>query len=260
MEPDNDEDWRDHHVRLRTLLANHDASDDELYIVDRRVVLAADYGVPQLRHRLVIVAFRSDLAADMDPDARYGERWSWPPPTHDRDALLAAQVDGSYWLEHDLQPRPAHVARSRLSAIGQAREREVGGEIRRWRTLRDAIRGLPEPVDGKDSPGLNGHVGVPGARLYKGHSGNRIDWPAKTIKAGVHGVPGGEHIALFDDGSHRYLTVRECARVQTFPDSWTFEGPRSEASRQIGNAVPVKLATILGKHIASTLDQVDHKD
>ena len=73
-------------------------------------------------------------------------------------------------------------------------------------------------------------------------------------------MPGGEHIAILDDGSHRYLTVRECARVQTFPDWWKFEGPRSEASRQIGNAVPVELATILGQKIAQTLDQVAEDD
>jgi DNA-cytosine methyltransferase len=256
IEPRADEDWRGHQRRLRTIIANQDAPLDEQYVVDRRVILAAEYGVPQLRHRLVIVAFRLDLGAALDPDAPYGERWRWPTPTHDRDALLAAQEDGSYWLEHDLQPRSVSIPRSRLTAVAQARERQVSGEIRRWRTLRDALHGLPEPIDGEDHPDITGHVGVPGARLYKGHSGNALDWPAKTIKAGVHGVPGGEHIVLLDDGTHRYLTVRECARVQTFPDSWTFEGPRSEASRQIGNAVPVELATILGKHIADTLDQV----
>jgi DNA (cytosine-5)-methyltransferase 1 len=259
IKPRDDEDWREHHARLLTILANHDAPDDELYVVDRRVMLAADYGVPQLRHRLVIVAFRCDLGADVDQEAPYGERWRWPTPTHDKDALLAAQQDGSYWLEHDLQPGPIVIPRSRVGAVAKARERQVSGEIRRWRTLRDALRGLPEPIDGEEHPDLSGHVGVLGARLYTGHSGNVLDWPAKTIKAGVHGVPGGEHIVLLDEG-HRYLTVRECARVQTFPDRWRFEGPRSEASRQIGNAVPVKLATILGERISHTLDQVAEND
>jgi len=97
------------------------------------------------------------------------------------------------------------------------------------------------------------HVGIPGARLYKGHSGNPLDWQAKTIKAGVHGVPGGEHVVLLDDGTHRYLTVRECARVQTFPDDWHFKGPRSEASRQIGNAVPVRLAKIMGTAVMGAI-------
>jgi DNA (cytosine-5)-methyltransferase 1 len=250
------EDWREHHARVLTMLADGEVPDDELYVVDRRVILAADYGVPQLRSRLVIVAFRADAGVCWDHDAPYGDRWAWPSATHDRDALLAAQEDGSYWNEHGLRPRGVSVAASRRKAVERAREGVSAGRIMRWRTLRDALRGLPDPIDGQQSPGVDFHVGIPGARLYKGHSGNRLDWPAKTIKAGVHGVPGGEHVVILDSGEHRYLTIRECARVQTFPDSWVFAGPRSEASRQIGNAVPVRLATTFGKRIADTLTDV----
>lgn len=102
------------------------------------------------------------------------------------------------------------------------------------------------------------HVGVPGARLYAGHTGNRLDWPAKTVKAGVHGVPGGEHVLLCSDGSHRYLTVRECARLQGFPDSYIFAGSRSEAMRQIGNAVPVPLGRLIAAQIADKLSGTLH--
>jgi DNA (cytosine-5)-methyltransferase 1 len=254
--PKTGEDWRDHHDRLLAILASDELAADERYVVDRRVILAADYGVPQLRHRLVIVGFRADAGVAWDHEAPYGDRWSWPPATHDRDALLAAQDDGTYWKEHGLPLRGASIPASRRAAVEAVRERVSSGAVARWRTLRDALRGLPDPVDGQPSPGVDSHVGIPGARLYKGHSGNPLDWPAKTIKAGVHGVPGGEHVVILDNGAHRYLTVRECARVQTFPDSWVFAGPRSEASRQIGNAVPVRLATILGKRIAETLSDV----
>ena len=82
-----------------------------------------------------------------------------------------------------------------------------------------------------------------------------MDWPAKTVKAGVHGVPGGEHILLRDDGTYRYLTVRECARLQGFPDDYRFIGPRSEAMRQIGNAVPVPLARLMAAAVAERLGQ-----
>ena len=258
--PEDDESWQEHDSRLRMALSHEDIAPSERYLVDRRVILAADYGVPQLRYRLFIVAFRADLEVSWDPEAPYGQRWDWPKATHSRDGLMAALEDGSYWLEHGLKPRPYAVPKNRRACVDEAR----ASDATRWRTLRDALTGnlgygnyqpLPEPKEGRETESIDFHVGVPGARLYKGHSGNPLDWPAKTIKAGVHGIPGGEHIVLLDDGGHRYLTIRECARVQTFPDSWTFEKPRTEASRQIGNAVPVRLAMIMGTHVGNTIDR-----
>jgi len=76
-----------------------------------------------------------------------------------------------------------------------------------------------------------------------------LDWPAKTIKAGVHGVAGGENVLLLDNGRHRYFTLREMARLQGFPDDYDFTGPRSRIIGQIGNAVPVELARILGERL-----------
>ena len=62
---------------------------------------------------------------------------------------------------------------------------------------------------------------------------------------------------VFEDGSVRYLTIREAARVQTFPDEWRFLGVWSEAMRQLGNAVPVRLATLLGSRVAMSLRDRD---
>ena len=56
------------------------------------------------------------------------------------------------------------------------------------------------------------------------------------------------------DGSVRYFTVREGARIQTFPDEYSFRGAWSECMRQLGNAVPVRLARIVGESIASGLN------
>ena len=90
------------------------------------------------------------------------------------------------------------------------------------------------------------HWTVLGARAYVGHAGSKLDWPSKTIKAGVHGVPGGENILVDDNGFVRYFTLRETARLQTFPDKHHFEGARLHATRQIGNAVPCDLAEAVG--------------
>jgi len=64
---------------------------------------------------------------------------------------------------------------------------------------------------------------------------------------------------LFPDGSVRYLTVRESARVQTFPDDYVFLGSWTEAMRQLGNAVPMKLAEIVGCSVAEALTGQDAK-
>lgn len=225
------EEWHDHNKRL--LKAQCTAADDsERYDVHFKLVNAADYGVPQVRWRVFIVAFRKDL----------GITWDFPKPSHSAAALHISQSDGSYWDEHDL----AHRDPVFTTPFGDP-------DKRRWQTLRDAIHDLPNPIEGRERAGYTHHVGWPGARIYPGHTPNRLDKPAKTVKAGVHGVPGGESVLLRDNGSIRYLTVREVARVMTFPDSWKLDGPRGEQMRQLGNAVPVELAHAIIDSVAGAL-------
>jgi DNA (cytosine-5)-methyltransferase 1 len=229
------EDWRDHDKRLTKAIKSNKADPAERYDVKRVLVNAADYGVPQVRWRVVVVAFRQDLGlAD----------WRFPEPTHSEIALWHAQATGDYW---DKARRPP---RQDLMPISMPLD---DGRLP-WRTLRDAIRDLPEPEGYKvEHPDWLHHYGWPGAREYSGHTPNDLDRPAKTIKAGVHGVPGGETVVRLDDGSIRYMTVREAARVMTFPDHWRLEGPRGEQMRQLGNAVPVQLGKVVAESVASAL-------
>jgi DNA (cytosine-5)-methyltransferase 1 len=67
-------------------------------------------------------------------------------------------------------------------------------------------------------------------------------------------VPGGENTLRLAKGGVRYFSVRECARLQTFPDDWVFEGAWTEAMRQLGNAVPVDLAEAMSSSLMDTLD------
>ena len=127
-------------------------------------------------------------------------------------------------------------------------------------TLREAISDLPEPRPYEDPPDGLFHRMQPGARAYPGHTGSPLDLPAKTLKAGVHGVPGGENMIAFPNGLVRYFTVREAARVQTFPDTWRFTGSGSETMRQLGNAVPVRLAVTLPESIAARLGCAEGRD
>lgn len=224
------ESWKEHSARLLRTSQNAAGA----YAVEWRLLNAADYGVPQKRTRLVVQAVRVDVADDC---------W-WPRPTHSEMALAFAKANSTYWDEHRIAP-PTTIQ-------DELRMRIASPTEQRWRTLRDALVDLPPPSTDRE-PSVPNHKAISGARVYPGHTGSSLDYPAKTLKAGVHGVPGGEGTVVLDNGDVRYLTVREAARVQTFPDTYQFEGSRSECMRQIGNAVPVLLAGVLGRAIVQTL-------
>lgn len=210
------------------------------YNVTFRLVDAANYGVPQHRYRVVIVGFRNDVNA----------KWAFPEPTHSEAALLYTKwISHEYWEEHGL-PYPSIIPLTKEQLRKVYMQHDLFDSSLRWQTVRDAIRGLPTDDIGKMR--LN-HIGRGGAKEYPGHTGSHLDEPSKTIKAGAHGVPGGENMLLSDDGSLRYYTVRESARIQSFPDSFDFKGPWSESMRQIGNAVPVKLAKVIGDSVMKQL-------
>lgn len=82
--------------------------------------------------------------------------------------------------------------------------------------------------------------------------------PSLTIRAGGGYGPNGDHLAGFHPPIHptlpRQLTVREAARIQSFPDEWSLKGPKTIQGRQIGNAVPVNLAEAIGAHLLQLLD------
>jgi DNA (cytosine-5)-methyltransferase 1 len=82
-----------------------------------------------------------------------------------------------------------------------------------------------------------------------------MDEPAKTLKAGDHGVPGGENMLLHPNGKARYFTVRESARLQAFPDDFVFMGSWTEAMRQLGNAVAMNVAHAVAKSIMEILER-----
>jgi site-specific DNA-cytosine methylase len=98
------------------------------------------------------------------------------------------------------------------------------------------------------------HVQHPGARIYIGHIGSFYDYPAKALKAGTHGTPGGENILKIPGGDLvRYFTTREAARLQTFPDDYRFHGTWGACIKQLGNAVPVEVIRLFAAKIQESL-------
>jgi DNA (cytosine-5)-methyltransferase 1 len=236
------ESWLEHLGRLERQ-HTQGTMDGLHYHVVARVLNAANYGVPQRRERVFLIGFRSDL----------GIKWSFPEATHSQDALLWSQWrDGAYWERHKVAKRHRPE-----NSRGKARALSLFDAtlLKPWRTVRDVTADLPDPeFHPRSAAGISNHRFQPGAKSYKGHTGSPLDEPAKTLKAGDHGVPGGENMLLRPDGSIRYFSVRESARLQTFPDDFLFHGSWTETMRQLGNAVPVDLATIVATSIRQQLN------
>jgi len=214
------------------------------YNVVYRLLNAADYGVPQKRERVFIVGFRSDLNVE----------WCFPKATHSQDALLWQQwVTGEYWKRHNTHQEDRPKLKLSPEKISEKLQRKYGlfqPEENPWVTVRDVISDLP---CSKKENSFNNHHFKDGAKSYPGHTGSPIDEPSKTLKAGDHGVPGGENMIRFNDDSIRYFTVRESARIQTFPDDYHISGAWGECMRQIGNAVPVTLAEVVASSVYSVI-------
>jgi DNA (cytosine-5)-methyltransferase 1 len=225
-----DEDHVRHTQRLEALKL------PSAYRIAVMQVNAADYGAAQKRHRVIVAGIRSDLADSLDPLT----------PTHSRERLLWDQwVSGDYWRRHDLAiPADDFISASDRTIVKTLRDARKAPTTKPWVTVRDILSGLGEP-NGKAN-----HIFQDGARAYPGHTGSPLDRPAKALKAGDHGVPGGENMMVRENGAVRYFSVREAARLQGLPDSYLFPCSWTESMRQLGNAVPVQLAEAIGDWMA----------
>jgi DNA (cytosine-5)-methyltransferase 1 len=239
-----DEEWVHHLSRLEKAATTGRYSGLK-YNVVYQLLDAANFGVAQHRHRVLIVGIRSDLGLD----------FAFPDATNEEDGLLSDMwITGEYWDRHKIAKasRPS-IPDSLRRRVESLRFMFPGMLLPAWKTVRDAISDLPELAPGASCCKFANHFCNPGARAYPGHDGSPYDRPAKALKAGDHGVPGGENTLRYEDGSVRYFSVRECARLQTFPDNWIFEGSWTESMRQLGNAVPVQMCEVVAKRLKQTL-------
>ncbi|EQM75845.1 hypothetical protein L687_02055 [Microbacterium maritypicum MF109] len=211
------------------------------YIVDYRLLDAWRHGVPQHRKRFILQA-RAD---SMPP--------TWPILNEKRSTVRDAIEDLPALNSTTGARELPYTGRPLRSLAKELRGHAAGGLVHdhMTRPVRDDDRQAFELMSSSTLySDLPDHL-----KRYRSDTFNdkykRLDWDdlSRTITA---------HIAkdgywYIHPSEHRTLTVREAARIQTFPDSFRFAGSRSDAFRQIGNAVP----PILGRAVAETIRPSD---
>jgi DNA (cytosine-5)-methyltransferase 1 len=193
------------------------------YHVNAKVVNAADYGVPQKRRRCIVVGFR-DRAPFVFPPPSHGPGRRWPWKT-------AGSAVGT-------EP----VGEPNLAIVTYA----ARPDIRRDPYAGHVFNGGGRPID----------PAAPAPTLLASMGGNKTPWlDTEDIVPGYHAhlVAGGLPRSGLVPGARR-VTVEEAAALQTFPKGMSFEGTRSSRYRQVGNAVPPRLAEVVGRALLAQLD------
>ena len=247
------------------------------YHVSSKLLVASDYGVPQVRRRVIFLAFRKDLAPDGFDAGR-----AFPEPTHhdfckqvnsinEREGFPENEDesrDPAYWksqfLKGVISPE-THPKRHILPAV----------------SVSEAIEDLPELEAGESSEVPNHEAGTvsqevanrigdipPGGNVFHIDEENlgvldpekswynykRMNWvcrPAPAIPCEIRAANGYAHPV-----QDRAITPREAARLQTFPDDFVFEGSAKDQYRLIGNAVPPLLAQRIGESVLAVLNSL----
>lgn len=225
-----DAKFDDYRSRIQARLEEMEPDDDGLpgyQVVGWKVYEAEKFGVPQLRPRSILVAFRKDVLKDLKYEA--------PAPSAERvtvfDALKAT-------MEERIKPFEGGPRAAQARQVFEAWKKEAGKDV------------APTLVGGSKKHG--------GADL--GPSRAKKAWRALGVSgmgvanAPVNGEPTGtEDRDLFRAGGPM-LTVRQAAIIQGFPTEWDFTGGKTAQYRQVGNAFPPPVAQAIGESIIEVLE------
>ena len=192
-------------------------------VLQPQILKAIFFNVPQKRERLFIVAVRKDVKVDFD----------FPQPKRKilnlRDALKAGEL-----YENDVPISPGQQYPKEKAKV--MRLVPPGGY---WRDL---------PIEVQKTYMMKSYF------LSGGKTGmaRRMSWnePSLTLTC----APAQKQTERCHPDETRPFTVREYARIQTFPDDWIFAGSLTSQYKQIGNAVPVNLAKAIGAQVVKLLN------
>jgi len=218
------------------------------YRIHLRKINAANYGVPQHRKRVLAIG-----GLGWNPSFPEATHTAFGAPGRARRADL--HLAWARTLTEAFKKLPVAVSDPKACILADHYYRPLAkDDLVRVRALGQGqtMRDLPEDL-WHDSYKRRAYRrvmdGTPTERRGGAPAGVRrlrLDHPSKAITRGAKS----ELVHPLED---RYLTLRECARIQTFPDTYQFSGTAAERSLQIGNAVPPMLASVIGKSLASDL-------
>lgn len=193
------------------------------YQIFYKVLNSADYGVPQQRKRVIVLGFRRDILIEDGSDV-------FPTITHQQFDLelsqkLLVEEDSSTSYESWI---PSKYALENLDNASNHRKRVHGERVR--------VRYLQVPQGARDSVDRTDRI--------------HPEKPSGTVLVGSKAGGGRPFIHPYEP---RHITIREAARLQSFPDNFEFLGPETWQYRAVGNAVPPLMAKAVGKSIARIL-------
>ncbi len=200
-------------------------------LVEPRVLKAVKFKVPQKRERLMLIGIRNDIAKNVT--------FQWPSPYYDVLTLRDAFYKGVLYNE-DV---PA--------SIGQ-KYPEKKARILKLVPMGGYWKDLPIDLQ-KEYMGKSFYLGGGKTGMARRLS---LEDPSLTLTC----APAQKQTERCHPIETRPLTIREYARIQTFPDDWQFVGSLSSQYKQIGNAVPVNLSYAIGRALIRLMNQIDNKN
>lgn len=215
------------------------------YRIEPAILNAAEFGVPQIRRRAIVIGSHRDLppvGVPTGPLAETPQQWV---------TVRSAIGDLDFNVDQlDLPSTQTEIKDGFISGPFKTTELHIGR--RPTQLSLDRYASIPAGGNRKDLPD---HLLAPCWREHTGGSGDvmgRMHWdkPSVTIRTEFWKPEKGRYL---HPEANRAITHMEAARLQGFPDDYVWYGSKSEIGRQIGNAVPVRLAEGIADHLSSQL-------